>query len=196
MKLKFPFSPEGLKKISKSQLLIAALFGILLLVIAIPVDKKEKAEKESTDTQSEQNVSAAESSNDSYCRNLERQLKEILSAVDGVGRVEVMITMKDEGEAVVEKDVTKTEERTAEEDAQGTKRESSTASSQQETVYIREDSSGGTPFVAKQVKPKVEGVLVVAEGGNNARVIKNISEAILALFPVEAHKITVVEMKE
>ena len=67
---------------------------------------------------------------------------------------------------------------------------------QEETVYIQEDSAGSTPFVAKQLNPRVEGVLVVARGGKSALVTKKISEAILALFPVEAHKITVVEMKE
>ena len=107
-----------------------------------------------------------------------------------------MLTMKDEGESVVEKDITKTEEQSLEEDSAGTKRESSNRNSQEETVYIQEDSAGSTPFVAKQLNPRVEGVLVVARGGKSALVTKKISEAILALFPVEAHKITVVEMKE
>lgn len=196
MKLKIPFGPEGLKKISRTHLLIAALFGILLLVIAIPVDKKEDAAKENTTKQPENNISTADNSTDSYRKNLERQLEKILGAMEGVGKVEVMLTMKDEGEAVVEKDITKTEEQSLEEDSAGTKRESSNRNSQEETVYIQEDSAGSTPFVAKQLNPRVEGVLVVARGGKSALVTKNISEAILALFPVEAHKITVVEMKE
>ena len=196
MKLKIPFGPEGLKKISRTHLLIAALFGILLLVIAIPVDKKEDAAKENTTKQPENNISTADNSTDSYRKNLERQLEKILGAMEGVGKVEVMLTMKDEGEAVVEKDITKTEEQSLEEDSAGTKRESSNRNSQEETVYIQEDSAGSTPFVAKQLNPRVEGVLVVARGGKSALVTKKISEAILALFPVEAHKITVVEMKE
>ena len=40
----------------------------------------------------------------------------------------------------------------------------------------------------------MEGVLVVAEGGGDAKIVKNISDAVLALFSVEAHKIKVVKM--
>ena len=42
----------------------------------------------------------------------------------------------------------------------------------------------------------VEGVSVVAEGGDSALVQKNISEVIQALFGIEAHKIKVVKMKQ
>ena len=39
-----------------------------------------------------------------------------------------------------------------------------------------------------------EGVLVVAEGGDDPRVISDISDTVMALFRVEAHKIKVVKM--
>ena len=42
--------------------------------------------------------------------------------------------------------------------------------------------------------PSIEGIVVVAEGGGNATVAANISNAAMALFPVEAHKIIVVKM--
>ena len=41
--------------------------------------------------------------------------------------------------------------------------------------------------------PEIEGVLVIAEGGENAVVIQNITEAIQALFGVEAHKIKIMK---
>lgn len=196
MKLKFPFSPDGLKKISKTHLLIAALLGILLLVIAIPVEDKEKEEEEETRIPKSSTSSEAATDNNTYRKNLERQLEDILGAMEGVGRVRVMVTMKDDGESVVEKDITKTEEQSSEEDSAGTKRAGSTSDSREETVYIQGDSSNSTPFVSRQVNPRMEGVLVVTQGGNSPVVIKNISEAILALLPVEAHRIKVVEMKE
>ena len=48
----------------------------------------------------------------------------------------------------------------------------------------------------KEKSPIVEGVTVVAQGGGNAEVQKNISDVIQALFGVEAHKIIVVKMKQ
>ncbi|MFR1159532.1 MAG: hypothetical protein ACLSD7_11495 [Coprococcus phoceensis] len=59
-------------------------------------------------------------------------------------------------------------------------------------------TSGGeqTPYVTKEVNPKVEGVVVIAEGGGNAVVIKNITEAIQALFDVDTHKIKVMKRNQ
>jgi stage III sporulation protein AG len=42
----------------------------------------------------------------------------------------------------------------------------------------------------------VEGVVVIAEGGGNAVVIKNITEAIQALFDVDTHKIKVMKRNQ
>ena len=63
------------KKIKKEQLLIGALIGILLLVIAIPVPKTEKNEQTEM---LEEEVSEREYS-------LEVELKEILQKISGVG---------------------------------------------------------------------------------------------------------------
>ncbi len=42
--------------------------------------------------------------------------------------------------------------------------------------------------------PSVKGVVVSAQGGGNAKTAENISEAIQALFGIEAHKIKIVKM--
>ncbi len=42
---------------------------------------------------------------------------------------------------------------------------------------------------------EVEGVVVVAEGGDNPVVANEILEVVMSLFPVDAHKITIVKMK-
>ncbi len=196
MKLKMPPFMEWIKKISKTHLLIAGLIGILLLVIAIPSEDSKRIGMEADEGQSKAVTAIAEDSQSSYRKGMERQLESMLSTMEGVGKVEVMITLKDEGEAIVEKDVTKTEEQTMEEDGEGTKRSVSTNNFQEETVYVQEDSGNNSPFVAKEVSPEVEGVLVVAQGGDKSVVVKNISDAILALFPVEAHKIKVVKMNQ
>ena len=82
------------KKIKKEQLLIGALIGILVLVIAIPVPKTEKNKQ--TEAVKEE-ISEKEYS-------MEAELKEILQRISGVGRTEVFITYEDEGRIVVEKD--------------------------------------------------------------------------------------------
>ena len=58
-----------------------------------------------------------------------------------------------------------------------------------------EQQSDGTqiPYVSKELTPEIGGVLVIADGGDNAVVVQNITEAIQALFGVEAHKIKIMK---
>lgn len=188
MKKKEWFSLEKIKKIPKNQLLIGGLCGVLLLVIAMPAPKDNQQENEILERKTEE---SEEISTESYQKKLERELKQVLEKMEGVGKVEVMITLQDEGERVVEKDTSKVSQETLEEDGDG-KRETAEHQVQEETVFSQ--GSDGEPFVSKETVPGVEGVLVVAEGGGDSKVAKNISDAVLALFPVELHKIKVVKM--
>lgn len=183
---------EKLKKIPKNQILIAGLVGVLLLVIAIPVDSGKKQVEEKEEIQEEQE-GYNEGTGGAYEKNLERRLKEVLENMDGVGKVEVMITLKDNGESVVEKDRMTSSQNTQEGD-NGSVRSVTEIQSQEETVFSGQQGSEQEPFISKEVTPQIEGVLVVAEGGGDSVVVKNISDAVLALFPVEAHKIKVVKM--
>ncbi|MCI9532784.1 MAG: stage III sporulation protein AG [Lachnospiraceae bacterium] len=188
------FSPEKLKGISKNHLLIGALVGVLLLVVAMPVGQEGSKEKEGQAVQETAGEDRREAGIYSrYGKELERKLKQVLEKVEGVGAAEVMITLQDEGERVVEKDLSQTGQSVSEKDGD-VSRSTQEKQYQEETVFSQGEGSGGEPFVAREVMPKVEGVLVVAEGGGDPKVAKNISDAVLALFPVEVHKIKVVKM--
>ena len=58
-------------------------------------------------------------------------------------------------------------------------------------MTVLQDTSDGahTPYVRKEIRPQVEGVLISAEGGDHAVVRKEITEAVQALFGIETHKI-------
>lgn len=191
MKKKEWFSPEKLKGIPKNQLLIGGLAGVLLLVIALPIEQKKQQETELSQGK-ESGVEQPAANYSGYEKELERKLEEILTAMEGVGKVEVMITLQDNGEQVLEKDISRNSQEVTEEGE--VKRNTYESQYQEETVFVKESGNEGQPFIAKESVPAVEGVLVVAEGGGNGKVAKNISDAVLALFPVEVHKIKVVKM--
>ena len=69
---------------------------------------------------------------------------------------------------------------------------SSNSSSSETSVY---SGNGGdeSPYVKKEISPGIEGVLIIAEGGDDAVVIENITEAVQALFGVDTHKIKVMK---
>lgn len=174
----------------KNQLLLLLLIGILLVVIAIPVsDNSSDDQSQETET-----VAAAESfSAEEYTEYMEQKVSEALSQVDGVGRNEVMITLKSSATKVVEKDENSSSQTTEEEDSEGGTRETADSATDESSVYEQDSSGNSTPYISKELTPEVEGVLVIAEGGDNAVVVRNITEAIQALFGVEAHKIKIMK---
>ena len=60
--------------------------------------------------------------------------------------------------------------------------------------WLNETDSEKTPFVGREMTPKIAGVLVIAEGGENTAVKQNISEAVMALFQIDVNRIKVVKM--
>lgn len=52
-----------------------------------------------------------------------------------------------------------------------------------------------TSFSSQNPSVSIQGVLIAAQGGDNSVVVRNIQEAVMALFQVEAHKIKVMKMK-
>ena len=102
-----------------------------------------------------------------------------------------MVTMAQSAEQVVEKDIEVSDDVVSETDSQVGMRTTKQSSEAEKTVYNEEEN--GKPYVSKEISPQVEGVLVIAEGGDNAVVVKNITESIQALFGIESHKIRIVK---
>lgn len=179
----------------KDRLVILLLVGILLLVIALPVtDQKEEEESRNTSLSVSQKEISGEMDMESYAAYLEEKLGEILSQVQGVGNAEVMVTLKSSAQRVVEKDVESQSESIQESDSQGGSRNTVNSSNSQSTVYTQDEgSSSGEPYITKELTPEVEGVVVIAEGGDNAVTVRNITEAVQALFEIDTHKIKVMK---
>jgi stage III sporulation protein AG len=177
------------KKLKRSDWMILVLAGILILIIALPTDTKEKKQAE----EAKENISKENDTMEASKDEIERKLEDILEKIDGAGDVKVMITYQDSGTQVVEKDKNTSENSLEESDSTGGVRSTKEQQLQESTVYEEADA-GNTPFVSKELLPKVEGILIVASGGDNQKVKQNISEAVLALFQVEAHRIKIVKM--
>ena len=177
------------KKLKRSDWLILVLAGILILIIALPTDTKGKKQAE----EAKENISKENNTMEASKDEIEQKLEGILEKIDGAGEVKVMITYQDSGTQVVEKDKNTSANSVEESDSTGGVRSTMEQQLQESTVYEEADA-GNTPFVSKELLPKVEGILIVASGGDNQKVKQNISDAVLALFQVEAHRIKIVKM--
>lgn len=200
---------EKIKSFAKNRnnLFAVVLAGILLMVIALPVDSgRNRAEtQENVQTTDAEAIGITDSANEitgvsidaeteQYVTSMEQKVEELLCGMDGAGKVKVIITLQTSVEKIVEKDMPVARSNTVEEDSQGGTRSVNTMDSDEKTIYSTEGSTS-VPYVVKTVSPKVEGVLVLAEGAGNGTVSKNLSDAIQVLFGIEAHQVKIIKMK-
>lgn len=194
-------------RLKKENFVVIFLVGILLLLAAWPTGKNREEEIESgisdrisgtMKAEEEAYLSLAETpgsdSEKDYRKTLESTLEELLSSMEGAGKVKVMITLQSSGESIVEKDGNLSRNSSTEVDSAGGSRNTAEVSDSEETVYTGGSGKGDTPFVKQVIYPRIEGVVVCAQGGGNAAVNKNITEAIQALFGIDVHKIKVIKM--
>lgn len=192
-------------KLRKDQLLIMVLAGILLCVIALPVKKKDSSSSRiqsnivdsNTDTMEKMQVAQErqERYDLSYTDYWEQKLEQALASIEGAGSVEVLITLKESEEKILEKDVPEEMSETVEADAEGGSRTITERKTEAATVYTVNEAGQNVPYVSKVIQPVVEGVVVIAQGGDSEIVKQNIIETIQVLFGLDANKIRVVKGK-
>lgn len=175
----------------KSQLLLILLTGLLLVVIAIPTKKTQTVQDE--DEMVNAKMAVASTDITEYSEYLEGKIAGALEHVSGVGKTEIILTFSSNGQKIVEKDQQSDSQKTVEADSAGGTRNSEDRSSERTSVYIQEADGSQTPYISEELLPEIQGVVVIAEGGDNAVVVKNITEAIQALFGLEAHKIKIMK---
>lgn len=196
----------------KENWMLLLLAGILLLVIALPTGKKaekdagggteiegsmwpggDSKDKEGAETGAREETSGQDAfEEDAYKERLKKELVTLLEAIDGVGEVRVMITFSASGELVLEKDERRVQKQTGE-TGTSTEKTARETSWEESTVYGTWDKEK-EPFVVQKIYPKVEGVVVAARGVGTGHVRSDISEAVQALFGLEAHKVKVLKL--
>ena len=189
-----------IKEIGLEKLIVIFLCGVFLLILSLP---NKKINSQSNTTSLQENIqttgiqvsSSGTTTTEEYEERMESKIEEILKEVEGIGDVKVMITIKSSKEKVTLKDTPSSEETIKESDSVGGIRESQNRKTEEETVLIDGSSQNLVPYVLKEIEPEIEGVLVLAENGNNATLKNEIMEAIQVLFNVPPHKIKVMKMQ-
>jgi stage III sporulation protein AG len=139
---------------------------------------------------------SSEESDSAYETRLEKRLEACLSTIAGVGKVKVMLTLSYGREIIVAEDKTSNETKTKETDAQGGDRTAESRIVDEKNIIITDKNGGSRPLILKEIQPKVEGVLIVAEGGDNVYVKEALTYAAEAVLGLSANKIVVSKMKK
>ena len=184
-----------LKKIGFLRLGLLAVAAIILITCSLP-------QNQSSNLNQTQSVGSSldtdgDTSLFSYEHELEKRLEQILGGMEGITSVDVMITLSATSEKVLEKSIQLEENKQEIEKGSGESLEKSVTSSlsKKNEALLTGNTSGSMPYIIKEMSPSIQGVVVAARGNITQTKIREISEAVQALFGIEAHKIKVIEKK-
>lgn len=125
---------------------------------------------------------------------LESRLEEAFRKVEGVGEVKVVLTLSHGREIIVAEDIVSNESRTSETDSSGGAREVTSQSIDSNKIIMSNPGGSNQPLILKEMEPQVEGVIIIAEGGNNILVVESLINATRAVLGIEPHKVQVLQM--
>jgi len=178
--------------------LVVLLILLVVTIVAINTiwgDKQAKVKQEN-DVESDDKV-LAETIKDSHIKeaesyNLESELEGILSKIDGVGKVQVLITYSESSQIVAMYNENKNISVTEETDSEGGIRTVETTDANKEIIL----DGSNNPVTEKVVMPKIEGAIIIAEGGGNEALKANIVKAVSAATGLATHKVQVFKMSK
>lgn len=184
-----------LKNITIEKWLLIGGAGIVLILCSDSCSGKKASENDKNLTELNEDVDVGGVDTQEYVDELEDKLAELIGNIEGAGNVKVMITLKSTSTKEVLMEGSNSEKDLKETDSNGGSRDSHEVSKDEKVILSEEGSSVKTPFVLSEANPKVEGVAVIAQGGDSPIVKEKITGIIKALFGIEINKIAVGKMK-
>lgn len=166
------FGLDAVQKILGRYKYVFLVIAVGMLLLLLPLSEEGK-------TASQENLQLEE---DFSVDALEKQLGEILSEINGAGRVNVMLTVESGMKRVFAQDVLIDQEDNA------VQRET-------ETVVVSSGTGTEETVLVQQIYPQFQGALVVADGGGDPSVRLALTEAVAALTGLGADKISVCKGK-
>lgn len=201
MKIMGSGSGEGIVKTpqKKAITLMASIvaIGIILMFLNSMFSTKETPKLTETP---QVNTSKADSSNADGLSALESSMAENLvndlSQIAGVGDVTARVNLATSAEHVYAFNDNKSNEKVEEKDTKGGSRITTKVTQNGQLVLIKESQDNReNPVVIKEIKPEIQGVIVIAEGARNDEIKAEITEAVETLYDLPAHKVTVLPME-
>lgn len=149
---------------NKKHLYLILIIGVLILIFSGQFSINKPVEN-----------SKSKSANS--IEDTEKKLSAILSKISGVGRVDVMITYETSGEMIAMSN----DKILSEDDKESIDKE----------IVMKSSGSEKEPFISKEIKPVVRGVLVVAEGAEVQSTKINLTRAVSSVLNVPINRVEV-----
>ena len=151
-------------------ILLIGFLGISLLFLSEIFFQKDDVEESETYNTDEE-----------YCIYLENKIQSYIENIDGAGKTKVIITLSETTEYIYATD---------DKDVRKNNTNSDDSTLEKEYVII-ENNNSDVGLLIKTIEPKVRGVAVSCEGGDNTKVQQQIYSTIEALLDISTSDISI-----
>ncbi|HEX9027415.1 MAG TPA: stage III sporulation protein AG [Clostridium sp.] len=184
----------------RNLIVVCIVLGFILIAmnVLLPSSKTLSNNKLSASTTAE-NVNNTLITNKtdekSYEEMQKTDLQNILKKMNGVGDVEVMMSFENGEQKVPAYDKNTQKSTTEETDNQGGKRVNN-QNTDGSTIVMTTSDGNNEPFILTTYKPKINGVIILAEGASNSKIKYEIEQAVSKLYNLSLDKVNVYSMKK
>ena len=128
-----------------------------------------------------------------YADRLEQRLESLLAEVSGVGRVQVMVTLKSGYSNIYARSEKNDLDRTLDDRAEGGQKTQERNTTEQTYVLI-DGAEGEMPLVTVRMEPEIRGVVVVCDGGADPATILFVTDLVRVALDIPAAMVSVCPM--
>ncbi|MBQ9166282.1 MAG: stage III sporulation protein AG [Oscillospiraceae bacterium] len=160
--MKLPWTEEKCKAFFEKYRYVLLVLAVGLIFLLLPADREAQTTQEE--------ASAQTLTTEVWLDREERRLAAALSAIDGVGETLVVLTLESGPESVLASDVD---------------------GERQETVIVSTGSGHEETVTVQELSPRLQGALIVCQGGGNDKVRLLVLQAVEALTGLDANQISI-----
>ncbi|WP_110953170.1 hypothetical protein [Anaerosinus massiliensis] len=173
------------------------VIGIVLLIFGSIFDGNMLSSKTlpNSEAKNDVNVEMDTNNKNSYEKNLEYKLTQLLSRTKGAGNVAVSITLEGSARQEHEKNIVKETKTVQEKDTSGGVR-TTTEIKENQQILVNKENGVDKPVVLREINPTIKGVLVIADGAADSIVKANLTKAVETSLGISSYKITVLPQRK
>lgn len=161
--MKLPWTDEKLKQVLEKYRYVFLVLAVGLILLVLPTGTSEETETAPVAAQ-------ASADTEAWLAQQEQRLAQALSSIEGVGETKVVLTLESGPQSVLAADG---------------------LGEEQETVIVSAGSGYQETVTIQELSPKLQGALVICQGGGNANIKLQVLQAMEALTGLNANQISI-----
>ncbi|HCB64561.1 MAG TPA: hypothetical protein DEP43_01140 [Ruminococcaceae bacterium] len=165
-------------------IVLIGMIGILLILLSEILPQN---------TKTPQDAVSVSIDNETFCRQTEEKIYNLVSSIQGVGKAQVWVTLESGAEYVYLQEEIRNTDTTKDYDSEGVKTLREKDNSEQKYILVNKNGEE-QPLLQKQLEPTVQGVVIVCEGAGSAQVNEQVVNAVTCALGISSNRVYVAQL--